>query len=79
MTCKLGTIAGGGSAQILVTAHVASSAAGQTITNCASATRGQHRSGTARSCASIHVPPGSTLPQPASDLQIIKHVNHGKA
>ncbi len=35
-SCGLGTIVNGGQAQILITANVTSSAADQTVTNCAS-------------------------------------------
>jgi uncharacterized repeat protein (TIGR01451 family) len=76
-TCNLGTIAVGGSAQILVTANIASSASG-TITNCATATADQSDpdQGNNRACTSGNVTPP---PQPTSDIQVVKKVNHAAA
>jgi uncharacterized repeat protein (TIGR01451 family) len=76
-TCNLGPIADGGSAQILVTANIASTASG-TITNCATATEDQSDpdQGNNRACTSGNVTP---TPQPSSDIQVVKKVNHAAA
>jgi uncharacterized repeat protein (TIGR01451 family) len=76
-TCTLGAIADGGSAQILVTAVISSTASG-TVTNCASATGDQQdpNAGDNRSCAGLTIQPP---PQPRSDIAIDKKVNHSSA
>ncbi|MFZ0090087.1 MAG: DUF11 domain-containing protein, partial [Solirubrobacteraceae bacterium] len=79
ITCSLGTLADGGSAQILVTVNVAISASGS-VTNCAvtSASQTDSNPGNNSSCATTTIvtptpPPPVTEPV---DLQIVKHVNH---
>jgi uncharacterized repeat protein (TIGR01451 family) len=74
--CDLGTISAGGQAQILVTANVAASAGGQTLTNCATVVDSASDKGAG--CAPIVVPPPPAPPQPVSDLRIVKHANHAK-
>jgi uncharacterized repeat protein (TIGR01451 family) len=78
VTCSLGTVAGGGSAQVLVTANVSPSAAGQTVSECATATSKTKGAGVTGACAPIVVPQPPTPPQPTSDLRIVKHANHHK-
>jgi large repetitive protein len=76
-TCNLGNIADGGSAQVLVTANVASTASGS-ITNCATATGDQQdpNAGNNHACTTIPVTPA---PEPRSDISIDKRVNHRNA
>lgn len=77
--CALGTIQKGGSAQILVTAKVDASAAGD-IKNCStvSARQADPDPSDNASCATVPVVPPPTPPQPF-DLQVIKKVNHHQA
>lgn len=79
-SCELGSLAAGGSAQILVTANVSPSAAGKQVTNCASLSGKQPgSSGRDRSCAVVDIPPAPQPPQPLSDLRVKKSANRGKA
>jgi uncharacterized repeat protein (TIGR01451 family) len=95
VVCNLGAIANGGSAQILITASVASSASGS-LTNTATVTGGQTDPSPDNnsSSATIDVTPLAPQPldpgpnpltpladpaQPISDMQIVKHVNRAVA
>jgi uncharacterized repeat protein (TIGR01451 family) len=78
--CSLGTILSDGSAQILVSANVASSATGP-ITNCAATSAFQTDPIPANnsSCTTTTiVVPTPTPPKPV-DIKIVKHVNHSVA
>jgi uncharacterized repeat protein (TIGR01451 family) len=80
VSCNLGTIVDGGSAQILVTANVATSAAGS-ITNTASVI-GDHPDptpGNNTGTSTITVPPPPAGAQPVSDLVMVKTANHRAA
>jgi uncharacterized repeat protein (TIGR01451 family) len=78
-SCGLGTIVAGGNAQILVTANVASSAAGKQVTNCASVSGKQAKSsGSDRACAVTEIPPSPQPPQPVSDLKVTKKASKSK-
>jgi uncharacterized repeat protein (TIGR01451 family) len=75
--CSLGTILSGGSAQILVTANIASSASGK-IENCAdvSAFQTDRNPSNNSSCVGIEIaPPPPAKPQ-LVDIQVVKRVNH---
>ncbi len=81
ITCSLGTLADGGSAQILVTANLAPGASGS-VTNCAatSASQTDPNPGNNRSCATTTIVTPPPPPPPATvDLTIVKHVNHAAA
>ena len=80
ITCSLGTLAAGGSAQILVSANLAASASGS-VTNCAvaSANQGDPNRGNNSSCATTTIVTPTPPPAEPVDLQIVKHVNHGVA
>jgi uncharacterized repeat protein (TIGR01451 family) len=78
--CNLGTIADGGSAQILVTANVSSSATGN-IKNTASVIGDQPdpKPNNNQDGSTFEVLNPPTPPQPESDIKIVKKVDHGTA
>ena len=76
VTCHLGTLSAGGTALVTITANVASSTAGTTLKNTASASANEPiaRPGLTRSEASIT--PVTKPPAPTADLALVKKVNH---
>lgn len=84
ITCHLGTIAAGGSAQVLVTANVAATAAGSMVNS--ATVVGQQPDpdpGNNSSSATVTVvaqpAPGAAGSQPVSDIQVAKTVNRRTA
>lgn len=81
VTCNLGTIVIGGSAQVLLTANTAGIASGQ-IVNTAAVVGDQPdpepKDDTASSTITVVQPPqpGAPQPQQITDLRIVKHVDH---
>ena len=78
--CELGTIADGGSAQVLVTANVSSTASGS-VKNTATVIGDQPDPNPTNNQdgSTIEVVTPPTPPQPESDIKIVKKVDHGAA
>lgn len=77
LSCSLGTIVAGGSAQVLVTAQATATASG-TLENTATVTGDQHDSDSGNNGGSSTVVVTPT-PQPTAELGITKKVNHAKS
>jgi large repetitive protein len=77
LTCHLGTIASGGSAKILVTATVSSTASGA-LSNRASVSGQEPDPDTANNRADVTVPI-TPRPQPDSDISVDETTDHGTA
>jgi uncharacterized repeat protein (TIGR01451 family) len=77
LSCSLGDLAAGGTAQVLVTASVATSASGA-LTNTATVTGDQNDPDPSNntSTAKVNVVPGPG--PPAADLEVAKRAGHGK-
>jgi uncharacterized repeat protein (TIGR01451 family) len=80
LSCSLGSLAAGGSTQVLVTANVATSFRGS-LANSAQVTQDQldTKPPNNTSTARISVPTPPISPEPASDLTIVKHLTDTSA
>jgi uncharacterized repeat protein (TIGR01451 family) len=78
VSCQLGTLAAGGTAQVLVTAQATATASGE-LTNRATVTGNEHDpdpgNNTTTTTVTVPPPPGTPLVQPTADLTIVKTVN----
>ncbi len=80
LSCALGSLPTGGATQILVVARIVPSFHGA-LTNTATVTQDQLDTDVSNNAShtNIDVPAPPTAPQPASDLQIVKHVSAAAA
>ncbi len=78
--CQLGTVAAGGAALVTITADVASSTAGSTIENTATASANEPIARPELLHSEAPITPVAPPPQPVdADLSIVKTVNHSSA
>jgi uncharacterized repeat protein (TIGR01451 family) len=78
LTCQVGTLAVGGTTQVLVTAQTTATAVGD-LTNKATVTGNEEdpkpEDNTSTTTVNVPPPPGTPLVQPTADLSIVKTVN----
>jgi large repetitive protein len=76
VTCQVGTVAAGGGAVVVITARVASSAAGASVANTATATANEPVARPQLLSARASIVPVAGPPPAAADLAIAKKANH---
>lgn len=79
VSCAVGSLAPGGATLVTITAGVASTTQGQTITNTATVSANENDASRGLSSARATITPGPPTAQPDARLTITKTVNHRRA